>query len=164
MFAVCVNVFSAEHGGARPRRSSLRHGAVAVITYALCTAAIADERFKLVDTDNVVEDRQTQLHWQRDGTRQALNLAAATSYCAALQLGKARSWRLPTVKELISLVDEAHYKPSAFPVFLTVSNLYWSSSVNTQRPGLSWTVNFSDGHVHAFREALDFSVRCVSDQ
>lgn len=137
---------------------------IALLALQLSCSAQANERFELSNGDAVVIDHQTGLVWQRDGKRKAIDLAAAVAYCQQLQLGNRQNWRLPKVKELISLVDESHYKPSAYPVFITAANLYWSSSVNPKRPGLNWTVNFSDGHVHAFREALDFSVRCVSEQ
>ena len=135
----------------------------AVLALLLALPATAEDRFTLLTAEDAVQDRQTGLVWQRDGTRKAVNFGAALDYCQQLSLGGRDNWRLPGVKELISLVDEAHYKPSAFPIFKTSANLYWSSTVNPKRPGLNWTVNFSDGHVHAFREALDFSVRCVSD-
>ncbi|MGB0866433.1 MAG: DUF1566 domain-containing protein [Granulosicoccaceae bacterium] len=141
--------------------ASLRPLAAALLLGALPCAA--DERFVPSADRSTVDDRQTGLRWQRDGSGKATDLKAAKHYCTHLRLGGHNNWRLPEVKELISLVDEAHYKPSAFPVFITVSNLYWSNTVNPKRPGLTWTVNFSDGHVHAFRQALDFSVRCVSD-
>ncbi len=135
---------------------------LALLLLGFSTGAHANSRFIELEP-GIVLDRQTSLHWQQDGTRKAINFLAATNYCENLQLGDRNNWRLPGVKELISLVDEAHYKPSAFPIFRTVANLYWSATVNPKRPGLNWTVNFSDGHVHAFRDALDFSVRCVSD-
>lgn len=135
----------------------------AALALLLALPATAEERFTLLNADDAVKDGQTGLVWQRDGTRKAVNYGAALDYCQQLTLSGLDNWRLPGVKELISLVDEAHYKPSAFPIFKTSANLYWSSTVNPKRPGLNWTVNFSDGHVHAFREALDFSVRCVSD-
>lgn len=141
---------------------SLRFSLTA-LALLLALPATAEDRFTLLITEDAVQDEQTGLVWQRNGTRKAVNFTAALDYCQQLTLGGLNHWRLPGVKELISLVDEAHYKPSAFPIFKTSANLYWSSTVNPKRPGLNWTVNFSDGHVHAFREALDFSVRCVSD-
>jgi len=123
----------------------------------------ADDRFNLADSENTVFDRQTGLIWQRDGTEVTTHFAAALQYCLALDLDGRDNWRLPKIKELISLVDEDHYKPSAYSEFFTAANLYWSSTINPKRAGLYWTVNFSDGHVHAFSEKLDFSVRCVSD-
>ena len=95
----------------------------------------------------IVLDRQTSLQWQQDGTSKAIDFLAAAAYCENLQLGDRSNWRLPGVKELISLVDEAHYKPSAFPIFKTVANLYWSATVNPKRPGLNWTVNFSRSYI-----------------
>ena len=135
----------------------------AALALILALPVAAADRFALLTSEDAVKDAQTGLVWQRDGTRKAVNFEDALNDCQQLTLGGRDNWRLPGVKELISLVDEAHYKPSAFPIFKTSANLYWSSTVNPKRPGLNWTVNFSDGHVHAFREALDFSVRCVSD-
>jgi hypothetical protein len=73
-----------------------------------------------VDT---VRDRYTGLIWQRhvdpaceDG---CCTWSEAQDYCAGLDLGDQSDWRLPTLKELQTLVDEAQASPAidsnAFP-------------------------------------------------
>ena len=56
-------------------------------------------------------------------------------------------WRLPTMKELLSLVDYKGSGPAIDPVFATTmqSNEYWSSTTFAAFIGAAWAVSFSDG-------------------
>lgn len=59
----------------------------------------------LENGDGTVTDRATGLTWQQvdDGTGR--NWRQALAYCAALQLAGASDWRLPSAKELHTIVD-----------------------------------------------------------
>ncbi len=116
-----------------------------------------------IGLDDVV-DHYTGLIWQR-GDSQGLSLGgvdaeAAASYCKGLGLGGA-SWRLPSVQELATLVDETRLGRAvpaidgmAFPT--TLETHYWTS---TRYAAGSWTVDFQTGltaHDKTFAQA-----RCV---
>jgi hypothetical protein len=101
-----------------------------------------------------VRDNRTGLIWQTGGSDAALTLSDAENYCSTLTLGGA-SWRLPSVKEISTLVHEnppiTDVSPaidtSVFPG--TVENgYYWSSSAFVAwsisgEP--QWGLNFFDG-------------------
>jgi hypothetical protein len=95
--------------------------------------------------DQVVEDTATNLIWQRHAPDSAYTQQQATAYCRALSLDGG-GWRLPTVKELHTLVDEGLANPAidaeAFPD--TPSLYFWSS---TALAGFAfvWSVSFLDG-------------------
>jgi len=112
-----------------------------------------------------VTDPVTGLTWQRATSATAMSAAAATSYCAGLDLD-GHSWRLPSVKELATLVDEDRVSPaldvSAFPGVLP-DVWFWSSTVSAEYPTQRWALNFNDGFSF-FRPTADtFYVRCVRD-
>jgi hypothetical protein len=68
--------------------------------------------------DGQVTDPATGLIWQQAPSATTMPASAAPSYCATLDLG-GHSWRLPSIKELATLVDEDRVSPaidvSAFP-------------------------------------------------
>ncbi len=95
--------------------------------------------------DEVVEDTATKLVWQRRAPDSTYTQSQATTYCRALSLDGG-GWRVPTIKELHTLVDEGLANPAvdaeAFPD--TPSASFWTS---TALSGFAfvWSVNFLDG-------------------
>lgn len=86
------------------------------------------ERF--LTRNGTVQDVNTQLTWQQQASTSSYAWAAAKSYCAALDLG-GTGWRLPTVKELLSIADVRSANPaldlSAFPL-PPVGVSFWSAT------------------------------------
>jgi hypothetical protein len=123
-------------------------------------------------SSETVLDVVTGLTWQRGAAPGAATQAAAESYCSALDLGhSAGGWRLPTVRELFTLVDVSESQPAidptAFPV--TTINLYWASTCGGGLPacdptsGTGWAVDFYDGSPYLGGGLVSgtFDVRCV---
>ena len=65
--------------------------------------ATAGERYTVAD--GTVFDTRTQLTWQRTFPSERYTWDDATSYCASLALPGA-GWRLPSINELLTLVDD----------------------------------------------------------
>jgi hypothetical protein len=116
-------------------------------------------------SSGTVVDRRTQLVWQRAPSTTRRSQTAAATYCNTLETGVA--WRLPTVAELLTLVDvKATTAPvidaTAFPA--TASAQYWTSSVYKD-PGVtgsSWAVDFNTGVANGISTATTtLAVRCV---
>ena len=152
----------------RPTRTvSLLALAVAACVGALAatTARAAAPAGRYTLATDTVADTVTHLTWQRSVPTQTYTWVAATTYCTGLSLGGFTSgWRLPTVKELQSIVDPRAYNPSidttAFPA--TPSNYFWSSSPHAYYTGNAWFVYFSDGYTSYFSGTSNtYQVRCV---
>ena len=151
----------------RPTRTvSLLALAVAACIGALAptTARAAAPAGRYTLATDTVADTVTHLTWQRSVPTQTYTWAAATTYCQGLSLGGFTSgWRLPTVKELQSIVDPRAYNPSidstAFPA--TPSNNFWSSSPAAGSPGNAWIVGFYDGGTDGSGTGYPGQVRCV---
>lgn len=100
-----------------------------------------------------VRDNYTGLIWQRDGEASGpLSWEAAVQYCETLELGGSADWRLPSVRELATLVDEATVAPSInrtmFPntrYGARSNNWYWASHRRRDSTTASWGINFDDG-------------------
>jgi hypothetical protein len=85
--------------------------------------------------------------WQQTTMAGEKNWEQALSYCESLSLAGFTDWRLPTVKELISLVDYSRSGP-AINILLfqdTLSAFYWSSTTYTFSEIFAWGVNFDEG-------------------
>src|SRR5271165_2693649 len=82
-----------------------------------------------------VTDTKTRLMWQRATSGTAVDLPTAQTYCSGLGAG----WRVPTLKELATLVDVTVSPPGptldqvAFPS--TTAAFTWSASPSFDTPG-----------------------------
>jgi hypothetical protein len=121
--------------------------------------ATAGERYTV--TDVTVFDTRTQLTWQRTFPSDRYSWDDATSYCASLALPGA-GWRLPSINELQTLVDDS-VNPSidkqTFPE--TPSEYFWSSSRVIDDATRAWTTFFTNGSTYSFAKAATKNVRCV---
>jgi len=110
-----------------------------------------------------VTDTKTNLVWQQTPPTATATESAAATYCAGLgsSLG-GTNWRLPTVKELLTLVDftrDTVIDSTAFPN--TPANYFWTATAVTGAPTSVWVVNFSNGETGTDFTVRSFVVRCV---
>jgi hypothetical protein len=114
-------------------------------------------------SERTITDRFTGLVWERS-VSSPRTFADAKAYCANA------SRRLPSMKELLTLVDEEPHDEyevsqnvprlidrSAFPK--TPAEDFWTSSLKSN--GKIGTVNFRDGTTGEASETFPLRVRCV---
>jgi Protein of unknown function (DUF1566) len=108
------------------------------------------------------QDNQTGLIWQQATSKNTMSAAAAKTYCAGLALGSHR-WRLPSIKELATTVDESRVAPainrSVFPG-TAKSTYYCSSSKSAAKPSATWGLNYDDGFTSYYNVTTGYA-RCV---
>jgi hypothetical protein len=95
------------------------------------------------DTADVNGDGQISL--ERDGGDR-VTWQDALKYCDGLTFAGRDDWRLPNIRELLSIVDYSRWDPAIDPVFGAVSDWYWSSSPFASWPVNAWSVLFWNGH------------------
>ena len=97
------------------------------------------------------------LEWQADVPRRKFTWQEAKDYAASLGDG----WRLPTIQELLTLVDYTTHRPacSVFPD--CPSEWFWSSSPYDNAD--AWSVYFGFGLVDFLSRHHGNAVRCVRD-
>ena len=135
------------------------------------------QRFLLVMGDKAVLDRETGLVWEKSPLHPCLESFCtaletgtrswflAEDLCRSLTVGGRMGWRLPTIEELMSLVDPTQVNP-ALPDGHPFSNVqldwwYWSASSSHKGADIGWVMRFLDGAVNdAFKPAECF-VWCV---
>lgn len=105
--------------------------------------------------DGTVKDNVTGLMWVQDGAGVGCNSgtplawADAISFCEGLSFAGYTDWRLPNIKELMSIVDYGTFGPAIDTTyFLNIqSDLYWSGTTTAGFTGFAWSVDFYDGYV-----------------
>jgi hypothetical protein len=114
--------------------------------------------------DGTVTDTSTGLMWQKETTPEdRKNWEEALSYCENLTLGGHTDWRLPTIKELCSLVDYTRSKPAINTTYFpdTVASFYWSSTTDASHPNWAWVVHFWSAVDYEYDKGNNSYVRCV---
>ena len=114
-----------------------------------------------------VTDTATKLVWQQAVDPGTYTFSAAQTYCAGLALGGG-GWRVPSVKELMTLVDFSVASPgptidaTAFPNTPATNFWYfWSSSPLADNSSGAWSVSFLNGYTYGPAVANPLRVRCV---
>lgn len=125
------------------------------------TSHVAQPRYTI--GDETVKDVATGLEWQRAASPERLSWSDAAAYCNALVAGSTDDFRLPTMKELETLIDERALDPAvdsaAFPD--TPSEQYWSSSTWSASADQAWFVLFYDGYALYAAVTEQYRARCV---
>jgi len=119
-------------------------------------------------TTGVATDLYTGLKWERHPADATLSWSLALARCANLELEGRTSWRLPSVKELLTLVDRSRSSPAVDPVTFTGASLrvrgHWTSTPSAGTRGESVSVDLDTGAVSAFTDVRGAGgVICVSD-
>ncbi len=115
-------------------------------------------------TSGEVTDTATGLIWQATADAQTYDEPGAVQHCAgfATSATPAGNWRLPSVVELMTLVDYGTNSPSIDPRFAnTQSSNYWTDTPVVSGDTQNWTVKFDYGEVVPFGTAHQAAVRCV---
>ncbi len=109
----------------------------------------------------MVRNNVTGLEWQQDIPPET-SWQQAIDYCDNLLLGGHDDWRLPTIKELSTLVNASipnHIDSEYFP---NIYSNHWSSTKDARFPDHAWQVDFGDGGVNWFLLLyLDYNVMAV---
>jgi len=126
----------------------------------------ASERFELVMGGEAVLDKETGLVWEQSPDTTTRTWTSAIAYCYNKIIGGRKGWRLPTVEELVSLVDPSRTNP-ALPsgyesYFSSVQSVYyWSSTTYAADTSDAWGVAFSIGYVGTHAKSNGYYVWCV---
>ncbi len=131
--------------------------------WAFAASAAAPPGQYSIPGDGTVHDTKTGLVWQQAVAPGTYTWSQAGSYCGGLTLA-GTGWRLPSVKELMTLVDftvtsGATIDATAFPN--TPAAWFWSSSPLAGSPSYAWYVDFSDGNTYDNVVSDTNQVRCV---
>ena len=109
-------------------------------------------------------DVRTGVVWQVAPLATTTSLADAKAACQSLLLGGSGGFRLPTVRELASLVDESREVAPLLPPGLQggPSPRFWSSTPRAKSPAATYVVDFETANIVAEESASAvLSLRCA---
>jgi hypothetical protein len=134
--------------------------AVRCVRSASPAASAPAERY--VMASGTVYDTRTKLTWQQTVPSETHTWADAKTHCAGVgaSLG-GTGWRLPTIKELQTIVDDSRTNPSIDPTAFpsTPATYFWSSTPRASSEAL--IVSFDFGYTSHHDVSKTNQVRCV---
>ncbi|WP_299780920.1 DUF1566 domain-containing protein [uncultured Formosa sp.] len=130
--------------------------------------------------DGTVTDLNTGLMWQKTPDNKRHNFYDAFTYVDELEIGGYTDWRLPTIKELYSLLNsngelnpkdlslskpyiDTNYFDFEYDERMPYAGQYWSSTKYVKGPiqniGIegAFGFNFADGHIKAYETGLYYN-------
>lgn len=115
----------------------------------------------------MIKDSRTNLMWEDTPHVRETKITQprAKEYCSELKLGGYHNWRLPTIHEMLTIVDYTRVSPALLKVFSYVEaeSFYWTQTRLADEDDAFWGVNFKRGASSKASEYYDRYVRCVRD-
>ena len=150
-----------------PRTVALVLGVACALALPASTARANAPAGRYTIANGTVTDNMTKLVWQQHVVSGG-TWVQAKSYCAGLALAGG-GWRVPSVKELMTLVDFNHnpnvagaaIDETVFPLPSPATEPYWSSSLVSNDSTSAWGVEFSLGTTTWSGLGMNNLVRCV---
>lgn len=92
--------------------------------------------------DGTITDNETGLIWSK-------KTYGPMTWAEAMEaVKKDGGWRMPTIQELITLINHEKYDPACDEVFGNMKGYWiWSSTTYVPSSAYAWDVNFSNGYV-----------------
>jgi hypothetical protein len=131
--------------------------------------------------DGTITDLNTGLIWQKTPPNDIYEWDEALEYASDLELAGKKNWRLPSIKELLSIAqfignarelkpyldDEVfdYYQPGNFSGQRDMDGQYWSRTdyvgTTMRNDDSAFGFNFADGRIKAYPKTKGNYVRCV---
>lgn len=138
---------------------TLSLSAVALSWIVTASASAKTPAGRYTTTADTIYDTKTKLTWERHDNGVTGDLPTVQQYCRSLNTTLPGAWRLPTVTEMMSILD---YTIASYPMmaaeFSPAGGIwYWTST-----PGLLGTANWViDGWLGDVRQDGGGVCRCV---
>ena len=120
-----------------------------------------------VKMNNIVKDMKQGIVWQDSKSTKTRKKTwhRGKRYCQNLTLSGARNWRLPTMNELLTIVDYTKHEPAinATFEFTNVMGYYWTSDAVITNDKYAWYVFFQYGLTYTYSKDESCYIRCVHD-
>jgi hypothetical protein len=113
--------------------------------------------------DGTVTDPSSGLMWQQTTAPGSYTWEQALSYCENLALAGYTDWRLPTIRDLDSIVDLNIGAPAIDSTYFpdTVPALFWSASPGVYDTTSAWSLAFNYGYGLCLNKPASLYIRSV---
>ena len=116
------------------------------------------------DEKEIVVDVKRALMWQDTSKNNSLQKSwrSAKRFCSRMKFQGFKDWRLPTIRELKTIIDKGKYNSAIKEGFMHYTPyFYWTSSINSNYRSYAWNVSFYKGSTSSFNKSSMYYVRCV---
>ena len=118
--------------------------------------------------NEVVIDGVTNLMWEDSYADTTYYLwSEAFTRCEEFGLNGYDDWRVPTIDELVFIIDRGREEPALNPAFqhklYASDDHYWSSTENPKDNDYAWVISFRTGIYEESEKDYGLSVVCVRD-
>jgi hypothetical protein len=112
---------------------------------------------------NIIKDNYTELLWEKKVIYQKYKWKNAQQYCKNLTVDGYKGWRLPSKKELLSLVDRTKQNPAIDTDYFNIrkKDFYWTSTKYPHGVDKAWAIDFTYGEDMQKHINSTFYIRCV---
>jgi len=113
------------------------------------------------NNNSIVFDKNSNLTWQSSGSKSTMTFKNIQEYIDSVnkeKVGGASNWRLPTIYELYTLLEDGHYRRVSYE-FDVKQNWIWSSSFESS--SRIWVIGFHNGACNHYRTVGSNFVRLV---
>lgn len=111
------------------------------------------------------QDDRTGFVWQDNQVvaQNEMMQEEAIVYCQKLKLDGFEDWRLPTLKEVYTIVDLTQERPALKKGFeIANDERFWTSTPFAKNPGKeAWRISMSYGEAEPYNKNRSYHVRCV---
>ena len=130
------------------------------IFFIICIFSLEYEK-----SNNIVIDKQNKLMWQDNSevTEYLETAITAKVYCENIVLNGYIDWRVPSINEMINIID-VNEKNAIHKKFKFVKpNIYSTYSTFEDDMDLLWAVDFKTGIITTDEKTDENYIRCVRD-
>ncbi len=119
-------------------------------------------RFSLAEGGKVILDRLTNLRWQADVDLTFYAWNDAKLHCAnGTPNLPGKGWRLPTIRELQSIIDRQQLWPATNALFNSTPTLVWSTTQAASLQSDAWFADLASGSSFTGGKSVEGSTQCV---
>ena len=118
-----------------------------------------------ISADHFYYDKSTSLVWQdfKDNKELSMSYDEAHTYCKNLVIAKYDKFRIPSLKELQTIVDYTKFDPAIKQGFDYVDDAsYWTTTAYAEDVDkIVWLINFEKGERNVKHKDYARHIRCV---
>jgi hypothetical protein len=123
-----------------------------------------DQRFEVVLDGEAALDKETGLVWQLSTDEYEYPWQYANTVCYDDETGGRKGWHLPTLEQLMSLIDKNGDElslPVGHPFDEVSPGRYWTATPSPWQPNFAYYVDFYTGDLGENTYDFGFQVWCV---
>jgi hypothetical protein len=125
-----------------------------------------DRNFSRDNTLEVITDNVRKIQWQDNNVTVVKNYVDAIEYCNDLIFANFSDWSLPSIQQLISVVNISGGSSKLETVFVnyTTSMYYWSNTSRANSATDAWALIYSTNALHSsMSQETNNSVKCLRE-